>query len=174
MPKQMSHAVAVYLQGNDIPRSALMRTHYVTIYPDETKKFLDELKHSKKMKKILEETRVPYSILSGLFSIFFYLLLLFRAINAQPYSNPYHLQKHTSPFLTSSKKRNSLTYFIISIIITVGVLQRVISIMMVCPIFIFLQTAKATTNSTSTKAILNLKILQTKQVLLELPIGVAV
>ena len=51
MPKQMSHAVAVYLQGNDIPTSALMRTHYVKIYPDETKKFLDLLKHEKVRKQ---------------------------------------------------------------------------------------------------------------------------
>ena len=51
MPKQMSRAVAVYLQGNDIPTSALMRTHYVKIYPDETKKYLDQLKQSKKHRK---------------------------------------------------------------------------------------------------------------------------
>jgi hypothetical protein len=48
MPKQMSHAVAVYLQGNDVPTSALMRTHYIKIYPDETKKFLNAFKHLKK------------------------------------------------------------------------------------------------------------------------------
>jgi nitrate/TMAO reductase-like tetraheme cytochrome c subunit len=51
MPKQMSHAVAVYLQGNDIPTSALMRTHYIKIYPDETKTFLKELEHLKKISK---------------------------------------------------------------------------------------------------------------------------
>jgi hypothetical protein len=51
MPKQMSHAVAVYLQGNDIPTSALMRTHYIKIYPDESKKFFNELKHLKKESK---------------------------------------------------------------------------------------------------------------------------
>jgi len=51
MPKQMSHAVAVYLQGNNLPTSALMRTHYVKIYPDETKKFLDRLEHEKKNRK---------------------------------------------------------------------------------------------------------------------------
>lgn len=47
MPRQMSRAVAVYLQGNDIPTSALMRTHYIKIYPEETKKFLNQLKQSK-------------------------------------------------------------------------------------------------------------------------------
>ncbi|MGE5519566.1 MAG: multiheme c-type cytochrome, partial [Candidatus Dadabacteria bacterium] len=46
MPKQMSHAVAVYLQGDDKPTSALMRTHYIKIYPDETKKYLEEIKRS--------------------------------------------------------------------------------------------------------------------------------
>ncbi len=47
MPKQPSKAVAVYLQGNDVPTSALMRTHYIKIYPDETKKFLEQHKHKK-------------------------------------------------------------------------------------------------------------------------------
>lgn len=47
MPKQLSHAVAVYLQGNEMPTSALMRTHYIKIYPDETKKFLEQLKSKK-------------------------------------------------------------------------------------------------------------------------------
>jgi hypothetical protein len=51
MPRQMSHAVAVYLQGDDIPTSALMRTHYIKIYPDETKRIVDQLKHSKKDRK---------------------------------------------------------------------------------------------------------------------------
>jgi len=51
MPKQMSHAVAVYLQGNQMPTSALMRTHYIRIYPDETKKILGQLKQSKKDRK---------------------------------------------------------------------------------------------------------------------------
>ena len=51
MPKQMSRAVAVYLQGNEIPTSALMRTHYIKIYPEETKKFIDQLKHEKKVRK---------------------------------------------------------------------------------------------------------------------------
>jgi len=51
MPKQMSHAVAVYLQGNDIPTSALMRTHFVKIYPDETKKVMEQLTHYQKKNK---------------------------------------------------------------------------------------------------------------------------
>jgi hypothetical protein len=47
MPKQLSHAVAVYLQGADAPTPALMRTHYIKIYPDETQKILTLLKKKK-------------------------------------------------------------------------------------------------------------------------------
>ena len=47
MPKQPSHAVAVYLQGADVPTPALMRTHLIKIYPDETKKILDQFKSKK-------------------------------------------------------------------------------------------------------------------------------
>jgi hypothetical protein len=45
MPKQPSHAVAVYLEGSDAPTPALMRTHYIKIYPDETDKVMGTLKH---------------------------------------------------------------------------------------------------------------------------------
>jgi len=45
MPKQLSHAVAVYLQGADAPTPALMRTHYIKIYPGETQKMLNLLKN---------------------------------------------------------------------------------------------------------------------------------
>lgn len=38
MPKQASHAIAVYLQGADRPTPVMMRTHWVKIYPDETEK----------------------------------------------------------------------------------------------------------------------------------------
>ena len=47
MPKQLSHAVAVYLQGADVPTPALMRTHYVKIYPDQSQKVLALLKKKK-------------------------------------------------------------------------------------------------------------------------------
>lgn len=47
MPKQPSHAVAVYLPGDDKPTPALMRTHYIKVYTDQTKKFLDNLKNQK-------------------------------------------------------------------------------------------------------------------------------
>lgn len=48
MPKQPSHAVAVYLQNASSPTPALMRTHYVKSYPEETKKFLQQQKGNKK------------------------------------------------------------------------------------------------------------------------------
>jgi hypothetical protein len=45
MPKQLSHAVAVYLQGAEAPTPALMRTHYIKTYPTETEKILTLLKN---------------------------------------------------------------------------------------------------------------------------------
>jgi hypothetical protein len=47
MPKQPSHAIAVYLQYQNDPTPALLRTHYITIYPDETKKVLAFMKNQK-------------------------------------------------------------------------------------------------------------------------------
>ncbi|MDB5223888.1 MAG: hypothetical protein JWN83_2555 [Chitinophagaceae bacterium] len=44
MPKQPSHAVSVFLQGSPAPTPALMRTHFIKIYPEETKKVLAYLK----------------------------------------------------------------------------------------------------------------------------------
>lgn len=40
MPEQPSKAIAMLLQGNSTPTSALMRTHLIKNYPEETKKFL--------------------------------------------------------------------------------------------------------------------------------------
>jgi len=47
MPKQLSHAVAVYLQGADAPTPALMRTHYIKTYPSETQKILNLLRNKR-------------------------------------------------------------------------------------------------------------------------------
>lgn len=58
MPKQPSHAVAVYLQGADAPTPALMRTHYITIYPDETKKVMSQLKNANSFHNNKQEDRV--------------------------------------------------------------------------------------------------------------------
>lgn len=44
MPKQASRSITVLLQGSEIPSAALMRTHLIKVYPDETKKFLDSFK----------------------------------------------------------------------------------------------------------------------------------
>lgn len=52
MPKQPSHAIAVYLQGNDAPTVALLRTHDIKIYREATNKFLDSIGQSKANRKI--------------------------------------------------------------------------------------------------------------------------
>jgi hypothetical protein len=44
MPKQVSHTVAVYLEGAKMPTPALMRTHYIKPYPEETEKVIAWLK----------------------------------------------------------------------------------------------------------------------------------
>ncbi|MEO6218928.1 MAG: multiheme c-type cytochrome [Ginsengibacter sp.] len=47
MPKQVSNAVSVYLQDSAVPTPALMRTHLIKIYPEETRKALAYFKKSK-------------------------------------------------------------------------------------------------------------------------------
>jgi nitrate/TMAO reductase-like tetraheme cytochrome c subunit len=44
MPRQPSRSIAVLLQGAKEPSAALMRTHLIKIYPDESKKILDSIK----------------------------------------------------------------------------------------------------------------------------------
>lgn len=44
MPKQQSMAIAVMLQGSTMPTPALMHTHLIKTYPDETKIFLEFIK----------------------------------------------------------------------------------------------------------------------------------
>lgn len=44
MPEQPSMAIAVMLQGESLPAPAFMHTHYITSYPEETKKVLAYLK----------------------------------------------------------------------------------------------------------------------------------
>lgn len=51
MPKQPSHAVAVYLQGAATPTPALLRTHFIKIYPEEINKVLDLIKNQKRLPK---------------------------------------------------------------------------------------------------------------------------
>lgn len=50
MPKQSSKTIAVLLQGAKIPASAIIRTHFITIYPEETKKVLAFFKQNLKSK----------------------------------------------------------------------------------------------------------------------------
>ena len=44
MPEQPSKTVMVLLQGESVPTSATMRSHFIAIYPEETKKFLHKKK----------------------------------------------------------------------------------------------------------------------------------
>jgi hypothetical protein len=50
MPLQPSKAIAVRLQGEEQPVAAMIRSHYVSIYPDETKRILLELKKEPRKK----------------------------------------------------------------------------------------------------------------------------
>lgn len=50
MPKQPSQAIAVYLRHENDPTPAMLRTHYITMYPDETKKILALLNQRKNSK----------------------------------------------------------------------------------------------------------------------------
>jgi hypothetical protein len=40
MPELPSRAIMVLLEGESVPTSASMRTHYITTYPDQVKKYL--------------------------------------------------------------------------------------------------------------------------------------
>jgi hypothetical protein len=42
MPEQSSRSVMFLLQGETVPTPAFMRSHYITIYPEETKKYLQK------------------------------------------------------------------------------------------------------------------------------------
>jgi hypothetical protein len=44
MPAKPSKAIVVFLPGATAPVSAYVRSHFISIYPDETKKFMDEKK----------------------------------------------------------------------------------------------------------------------------------
>lgn len=47
MPKQPSHAIAVYLRHENDPTPAQLRTHYITIYPELTEQVLAMLRKAK-------------------------------------------------------------------------------------------------------------------------------
>jgi len=42
MPARASHAIAVYLPGQSAPTAAFIRSHFISIYPEETKKFTEK------------------------------------------------------------------------------------------------------------------------------------
>jgi hypothetical protein len=44
MPVLESRAIAVYLQGEEKPRAAMVRSHFIGIYPDVTKDILSQQK----------------------------------------------------------------------------------------------------------------------------------
>ena len=50
MPAQPSKSITLLLPGKEVPTAALIRTHFITVYPDATKKFMDGNNkfHSKK------------------------------------------------------------------------------------------------------------------------------
>ncbi len=50
MPLQESTSISFLLQNKAQPVNAKMRTHYITVYNDETKKFIEQNSSSKKKK----------------------------------------------------------------------------------------------------------------------------
>ena len=50
MPLQESTSISFLLQNKTQPVNAVMRTHYITVYNDETKKFIERNTASKKKK----------------------------------------------------------------------------------------------------------------------------
>ena len=42
MPAQPSKSIAVFLEGRETPSASLLRSHFIGIYPDETKKYLNQ------------------------------------------------------------------------------------------------------------------------------------
>jgi hypothetical protein len=47
MPNQTSMSIAFLLQGETVPTHAIMRTHFIAVYPDATKSFITTLKRKK-------------------------------------------------------------------------------------------------------------------------------
>ena len=44
MPLKPSRAIAVFLPGSDIPTAALIRSHFISVYPEETEKWIPLIK----------------------------------------------------------------------------------------------------------------------------------
>ena len=50
MPASSSRAITLMLRGQEVPTAALVRTHFISIYPDEVKKFVTGKNISKHQK----------------------------------------------------------------------------------------------------------------------------
>ena len=50
MPLQESTSISFLLKKDKPPVNAIMRTHYITIYNDETKKFIEHIALAQKKK----------------------------------------------------------------------------------------------------------------------------
>ena len=50
MPLQESTSISFFVQGKDQPVNAMMRTHFIKVYADETKKFIEQNAVSAKKK----------------------------------------------------------------------------------------------------------------------------
>lgn len=50
MPEQRSRAIVFPLSGQELPIAAMIRSHLISVYPDETKNFVDNLNKEKKKK----------------------------------------------------------------------------------------------------------------------------
>ncbi|HUM66618.1 MAG TPA: hypothetical protein PLV32_12255, partial [Chitinophagaceae bacterium] len=44
MPSQRSRAITLDLPGSEVPVAAFVRSHFISVYPDEVRKFLNEKK----------------------------------------------------------------------------------------------------------------------------------
>jgi hypothetical protein len=44
MPKQPSRSIVVQLQDSPVPAASLLRTHFITVYPDQSKAFINMMK----------------------------------------------------------------------------------------------------------------------------------
>jgi hypothetical protein len=44
MPAMRSQSIVVFTPGEDVPKAALFRTHFISIYQEEIKKFMQQKK----------------------------------------------------------------------------------------------------------------------------------
>ena len=51
MPASRSRSITLMLPGHEVPTAALVRSHFISIYPDEVKKFVTGKNFSQQQKK---------------------------------------------------------------------------------------------------------------------------